>query len=129
MSDDDNDLVSVFFGRYFRAEPFFQRLDRPSDLVSSRSCLYQKDIASLYHKLAVKSPESCDVRMDVINQAHFKRVFCKKRRINWLVLVFLENLNILRMHRAEFEQFYCHSEVENMVKFHTVGRNFFFNVW
>ena len=78
MSDDDNDLVSVFFGRYFRAEPFFQRLDRPSDLVSSRSCLYQKDIASLYHKLAVKSPESCDVRMDVINQAHFKRVFCKK---------------------------------------------------
>ena len=86
VSDDDNDLVSVFFGGYFRAKPFFQRLDRPSDLVSSRSCFYEKDIASLYHKLAVKSPKSCDVRMDVINQAHFKRVFCKKGMNIWSVL-------------------------------------------
>ena len=48
------------------------------------------------------------------------------KKINWLALVFSENLNILRRHRAEIEEFYCHLVIENLVKFHTVGRNFSF---
>ena len=55
--------------------------------------------------------------------------FSAKKGINWLALVFLENLNILRRHRVEIEEFYFHLEVVNIVKFHTVGRNFFFHVW
>ena len=48
------------------------------------------------------------------------------KKINWLALAFSENLNILRRHRAEIEEFSCYLVVENIVKFHTVGRNFSF---
>ena len=55
-----------------------------------------------------------------------QKSFLQKKKINWLALVFSENLNILRRHRAEIEEFYRHLVVENLVKFHTVGRNFSF---
>ena len=77
MCDDDDNFVPVLLldpsgVAVLGAEPLFQRLDRPSDLVRARPGLHQDQLFGLDHQLAVEASQPRDVGVDVVDQANLE---------------------------------------------------------
>ena len=73
VTDDNENLSAVLLVAHFRAEPFLQWLDRPTDLVDAGPGLDETKIASFDQQVTVEASKSDDVWVNVVDQADLEQ--------------------------------------------------------
>ncbi len=85
VSNEDHDFILILlFGDCVSsggAKPLFQRVHRPTGLIGAASGLHEQHLVSVAHRghdqMPVESPQPRDVRVDVVDEAHFEHGVCK----------------------------------------------------
>lgn len=79
MRYQNDDFISILLFRNrvsSGAEPFFHRINGPSNLIGAGSSLHQKNLVIVPcrgdDQVTVESPESGDIGVHVIDQTHFE---------------------------------------------------------